>query len=733
MFSDVWNKIKELAQKMLPKKSIENVLHITPTVSDRMANAIQLWSDMYEGHSPWLREPSYEDPTRIVSLGLPALIASEKARMVTLEMKSEISAPMITVDDTLQQEQSTTNVNEPNEQTNESEISTESEQPENKFDKDHNTSKANVQKNSVKTNLENNSGVATNTNSAFAQKSHEEPAGPTERAEFLNKEYSKLLKQIRRQLEYGIAKGGLVIKPYVVLFEQNNANTSTSNDESNNNTADNKNGSKSNIFAKNTENTDNKQQDNKQPTNEQTNNTNNSTANSNSTTNNSAPSTSSTRLTYDANLPKAEIEFDFIQADRFFPLSFDANGKVVEAAFIQTKVNKALERVFIRLEYHKLENRTVTVQNLAFESTDMNIANNNNLKTATNLGKQIPLTAVPEWATLQPITIIEGVDRLLFAYFRMPEANTIDPYSPLGVSGYSRVIQLIKDADMQYSRLLWEFEGGEMAIDVDRDALKFITEEGKTVLPRTQQRLFRKIDLNTEDTYNVFAPPLRDSSLINGLNTIYMRIEDACGLSRGTLSDINTTEAKTATELKILKQRSFAANSDIQKALQDALEDVIYVMDAYCTLYDVTPDGEYDVSFEWDDSIIIDSESELSKRITLMQNGLASKLETRMWYFGETENQARAALRQVDEETAQAVQQNAITAQLAYGNEPQNEDDEEEDEDIADEDTKKKNNKFTKSPSDKTSAKVSKGIQADNLENPNRSRAVDNIKNKDNA
>ena len=78
---------------MLPKKSIENVLHVSPTVSDRMANAIQLWSDMYEGNSPWLKIGTPDDPETIVSLGLPSFIASEKARMATLEMKTEINAP----------------------------------------------------------------------------------------------------------------------------------------------------------------------------------------------------------------------------------------------------------------------------------------------------------------------------------------------------------------------------------------------------------------------------------------------------------------------------------------------------------------------------------------------------------------------------------------------------------------------------------------------------------------
>lgn len=660
---NLWQKIKEIVRKMLPKKTVEDVLHVTPCISDRMADAIQLWSDMYEGNSPWTREPTPDNPTRIVSLGLPALIASEKARMVTLEMKSEISAPMAEV-----------------------ELAPPATDPMG----DNTSNLTTGESPAVGADTQDVVPGGANTipmSSAFKQKTEKVPVGPTERAEFLNTQYKKVCRQIRRQLEYGIAKGGLVIKPYVIMYDSvpkfGSVSTETPNEENAKNTAQN---AQKNSSAQNVEQTTNEAPAAGQRTPEQ-----------------------SDTLQYANNLLNAEIGFDYIQADRFFPLSFDANGKVIEAAFIQTKADKAKERVFIRLEYHKLEQRTVTVQNLAFESTDMSLANSNSIKSASNLGKQIPLTAVPEWASLRPKTVIEGVDRLLFAYFRMPEANTIDPYSPLGVSGYSRVIQLIKDADMQYSRLLWEYEAGEMAIDVDRDALKFITDpkgEGYTVLPEKQQRLFRKVDLNTEDTYNVFAPALRDVSLTNGLNTIFMRIEDATGLSRGTLSDVNTQEAKTATELKILKQRSFATNADIQTALQDALTDVVYVMDVYCTLYEVTPPGEYEVSFEWDDSILVDSESELSKRITLMQNGLASKLETRMWYFGETENQARAAMMQIEEEATQAMMQNTkaeiMKAQAMGGNPANGEDDED----------------ASKSPADTTDKKISQGKQADDLDNP---------------
>ena len=672
MFSDIWNKIKELITKMLPKKTVENVLHITPCISDRMADAIQLWSDMYEGNSPWVREPTPDDPARIVSLGLPALIASEKARMVTLEMKTEINAPMTEMA-----------LAQPGEVPADDTQSTTPQASANTKSPLGNGSKSQPSIGADTMNVIPGGPNAIPLSSAYQQKTQQVPTGPTERADFLNGQYKKLCRQIRRQLEYGIAKGGLVIKPYVVMYDETPKFGSTS------------------------QNTPDKETASNSAQNEQK----NATVQNNTKDTNNAPASTpaapaQSNTTLSNNLLKAEIDFDYIQADRFFPLSFDANGKVVEAAFIQTKVDKAKERVYIRLEYHKLEKRTVTVQNFAFESTDMSLANSNNIKSASNLGREIPLTAVPEWASLQPKTVIEGVDRLLFAYFRMPEANTVDPYSPLGVSGYSRAIQLIKDADMQYSRLLWEYEAGEMAIDVDRDALKFMTDpkgEGYTVLPEKQQRLFRKVDLNTEDTYNVFAPGLRDVSIVHGLNTILMRIEDIIGISRGTLSDVNTQEAKTATELKILKQRSFATNADIQMALQDALSDVVYVMDVYCTLYDITPAGEYEVSFEWDDSILVDSESELSKRITLMQNGLASKLETRMWYFGETENQARAAMMQIEEEATQAMMQNAQAAAMQNGMMGGNPEDGED---------------ATKSPADTTSDKVSKGKQADDLDNP---------------
>lgn len=531
IFSNIASKLKGLVKSMLGAKTIESKLNVAVAMSPEMEKSIADWNALYRNKAPWLHEPSDDNPIRIVSLGLPSMIASEKARTALLEFQSEITVP-------------TEEVEEAN--------------PDYKNPPDMELNRWGQEVPKVVSPT-----IIT-----------EKPKTDGARAEFLNEQYKKLKKHLRKQLEYGIALGGLVIKPYYV------------------------------------------------------------------------------ESTNDDGTVMPTIEFNFIRADCFFPLAFDANGNITEAAFVEPKVDKNV--IYRRLEYHKWSNNTIEIINKCYKTTR---ANMQSMPTdEEDLGKEVPLSEVPEWSTLQPKTIIKDVSKPLFAYFKMPEANTVDLTSPLGVSGYARAVSLIKDADMQYSRMLWEYEAGEMALNVDRDAFQWIadsedTDKGKSRLPIGQQRLYRQLDVNQEELFQPFAPSLRDSNYRDGLNAILMRIEDVTGLSRGTISDASA-EARTATELKILKQRSYQANLDIQHNLEDALKDAIYAANVLCSLYEVTPEGEYDISFEWDDSILVDVDMELAKRIQLMQNGLTSKLEVRQWYFGETERQAREALQKIADESA---------------------------------------------------------------------------------
>ncbi|MEG2348580.1 MAG: hypothetical protein RSB67_02900 [Clostridia bacterium] len=48
----------------------------------------------------------------------------------------------------------------------------------------------------------------------------------------------------------------------------------------------------------------------------------------------------------------------------------------------------------------------------------------------------------------------------------------------------------------------------------------------------------------------------------------------------------------------------------MQNNLQETLEHLVYILNVYVDLYELAPSGEYETSFEWDDSIVVDSEYE---------------------------------------------------------------------------------------------------------------------------
>lgn len=608
LWQSILGKIQKGLSKMLGANTVENKLNVTVAISSEMEKAINLWNIMYKNKAPWLHEPDDNDPIRIVSLGLPSMIASEKARTALIEFKSEITTPMeeVEVPNPDYKDPPDTMINEWGEE------------------------------------------IPIMVSPTIEK---EQPKTDTARAEFLNKQYDKLKKQLRKQLEYGIALGGLIIKPYytemTIENEEDNEGVETAGQEE------------------------------PKKTDEQLK---NEAVNKGAFPGKKAPEEAQAGQEQNTEEQKQQpvkkgpkvipsIEYDFIRADCFYPLAFDANGNITEAAFVQPKVDK--QYVYRRLEYHKWENNRLTIINKVYRSSNTaSVAND----TDGDFGKEVPLTEVSEWATLQPEIQIADVAKPLFAYFKMPDANIIDMTSPLGVSGYARAISLIKDADMQYSRLLWEYEAGEMALNVDRDAFTWMADDttdltkGKSKLGKSQQRLYRQVDINPNEgeLFEPFAPSLRDANYVQGLNTILMRIEDVTGLSRGTISDASQ-EARTATELKILKQRSFQANQDIQQALEVALRDVIYASNALCDLYEITPPGEYDVNFEWDDSILVDVNEELNKRMSLMQSGLMSKLELRQWYFGETERQARQALDKIGQEGTNDMEQQMMGGGNPFG------------------------------------------------------------------
>lgn len=312
------------------------------------------------------------------------------------------------------------------------------------------------------------------------------------------------------------------------------------------------------------------------------------------------------------------IKISCIQGDKFIPVKFDSTGELLGAIFID-QITKG-EDLYTRLEYQELNDTTITIKNIAYKGK----------KNTSTLGSKINLSQVPEWQKIEEETNIDNVNKLLGGYFKIPIANPVDNTSPIGVPIFANAIDTLEEIDKQFSRTLWEYESKETAIDVDATAFKK-DKDGNDILPKGKERLYRKLDFGKEATWNVFSPEIRDTSLFNGLNEMLRYTESQCGLSFGVLSK-NTEVEKRVEEIKTSKQDYYVTVSDIQGALQTALEDLVYSIDVLMTLYGIKHKVNPNTSFDWDDSILVDSEKKQSQSLVERNAGLIDDIE----YFIQT-------------------------------------------------------------------------------------------------
>ncbi len=322
------------------------------------------------------------------------------------------------------------------------------------------------------------------------------------------------------------------------------------------------------------------------------------------------------------------ITVAYVQADSFFPTAYDSSGNITGCVFVERKV--VGKNFYTRLEIHNYTPKLYTVRNQAYISDN-----------AASLGRSVSLQTVPEWAALQDETPLKDVKRPLFCYFKIPGANFIDSNSPLGVSVFANALDAIKDADEQYARLKWEFEGSELAINADITALRPDEDSKEMKMPKLDRRLYRGVDI--ANLYEVFSPAIRDGSLINGLDNILRDVEFLSGLAYGTFSRVDNSP-KTAAEIKTSRQRSYSTVSSIQRALRVALEELLECFNVLCDLYGLAPNDKVEQSFEFDDSLITDTETEQKIWMQECSAGLMTPVEYRMRRYGETEDKAKLML-----------------------------------------------------------------------------------------
>lgn len=328
-------------------------------------------------------------------------------------------------------------------------------------------------------------------------------------------------------------------------------------------------------------------------------------------------------------VPDAEcrVGIEYIDAMSIIPLSVE-KSKVTEAAFVSEMVRMGKE--YIYLETHTkdeagnyvISNRYFLVDNGCMKPEPLPAG----VAESVNTGSNIP------WFVL----IYPNV------------TNNIESQNGLGMSVFANAIDNLKGVDLAFNNFLRDFKLGGKKVFVNKK-MTYQTAEGITVTPDdVAQSLFSMIgddvDFDAKQMIQEYNPQLRVAENKEGMQSNLDYLSFKCGLGAHRYQ-FEGGVVKTATEYNGERQELVQHASRnmivIETALIDLCRAILYIGKTFCKAA-VNPDAVITVRFE--DGFIISEEDKATKDLALVQNGILNAWEYRVRHFGETEEEAKAAI-----------------------------------------------------------------------------------------
>lgn len=356
------------------------------------------------------------------------------------------------------------------------------------------------------------------------------------------------------------------------------------------------------------------------------------------------------------------IMLDYCMADQFVPTSWD-NAQVFEGVFISRKAKDGY--YYTRLEWHKWQGLTYFITNELFRSE---MRKNEGAKEPQDiLGYRYPLAAI--YPFLSDKTPIEGIEQPLFAYYRMPGANNLDDNSPLGMSIYGNALSTLRALDICYDSFVREFRLGKKRIIVPARAVRTIVDPISGITRRyfdANDETYEALSTENPDDLKITdaSVELRVDEHIAAINAFLSILCLQIGFSPATFSFDAKGGLKTATEVVSENSKTYKTIKDMQNMIRPAIERTIENIIAVAVLYDMKFNGRsvadmvkggYHINVTFDDGVTQDRQTNITEGITLMNQGVLSKLTfltDPKYGQGLTPEKAEEELARVREESA---------------------------------------------------------------------------------
>ena len=278
---------------------------------------------------------------------------------------------------------------------------------------------------------------------------------------------------------------------------------------------------------------------------------------------------------------------------------------------------------------------TVVVDNIRYYRFTNYTVENNILtvtnKVTTEFGRP---AEVEQWNAIRDISIT-NVDRVPFGFIKSPIDNRkcSDEY---GVPVTYGCDEIIRDIYECLDQIREEFELKRVRLGVDNRAF----DKDKSGKPTIKDKVFLLMhNFSNEKMFDIFDPALRDSSYYNRLTNLFALLEKSIGTSRGILTEPESTY-ENSQKIREAVGDTFAIISDIRKAVEKGLTDFFYACDILANYYNLSPAGEYEITYNWSYSLIESTTETWQQMTELHSRGLITDERLNMWVTGQDEEQA---------------------------------------------------------------------------------------------
>lgn len=312
------------------------------------------------------------------------------------------------------------------------------------------------------------------------------------------------------------------------------------------------------------------------------------------------------------------------------------DGKITGIVFIDRE--REGKKYFTRLEYHRFVGDIYWITNKCYIGDSEN-----------DLNESVDIEKTP-WNELLEEVGIEKMESPLYGVLKMPQANNIDPQSPVTFAVFSEAIEELKDLDIAYSRNSEEIYDSSRTVLMDADRL--IPTGGKVNMTAAGFETARELMKLPKYVKNVYGdginsfyqeinPSLNTEARLTGINALLSQIGFKCGFSNGYFVFNEKTGMITATQVESDDRRTIHFIKDVRDKLECCLDELVYAINVFADLYQLAPVGVYEIVYDFGD-ITYNREEDRARWY-----GYAASNRIPFWYYlvkfeGMTEEDAKA-------------------------------------------------------------------------------------------